>query len=174
MKNLKKIAGLKTAICQMPVIAGDPRANTEYVISEIAAAEKRGCDIVAFPEMGIPGYVIGDRWEDGSFINDVGFYNEAVREATAGKNIAVIFGSLDFDPQRRSEDGRERKFNAAIVVKDGKRLGSFVKTLQPNYRIFDDDRHFFSNRKNFEEFRAGEASECPSPPRFQRPRHRGS
>ena len=55
------------------------------------------------------------------------------------------------------EDGRIRKYNAVYVCNDGQYavrpqvpdvLPTHLqpKTLHPNYRFFDDDRHFYSLR----------------------------
>jgi NAD+ synthase (glutamine-hydrolysing) len=96
--------------------------------------------------MCVPGYLLGDLFEDESFIKDIHHYNrKIIRSIPDG--ITVIFGSLVFDSRYKNEDGRARKYNAAIIASDGKIRKVVCKTLQPNYRIFDDDRHFYSNRK---------------------------
>ncbi len=92
---MEKLAGLKIALCQMSVVPGRPDLNADYVIREIEAAEARGLDVIVFPEMCISGYVIGDKYEDESFVRDVTVRNESIRQATKGKMIAVILGSLD-------------------------------------------------------------------------------
>ena len=79
-----------------------------------------------------------------------------MREASAG--LTVLFGNIAIDSARLSEDGRLRKFNAVWVCHDGEYVrrsglpvelpcGVHPKTLHPNYRFFDDDRHFHSLRK---------------------------
>lgn len=141
---------LRIGLCQMNVAVGDPRRNAEYIVSEIKEAARRGIEILAFPEMCVPGYMIGDQFENESFVRDVLFQNERIREATKGLNIVVVFGSLDVENGAKGEDGRLRKYNAAFIAQNGQWLGRSIKTLQPNYRFFDDDRHFFSQRKNQE------------------------
>ncbi len=141
-KNLK---GLKIGVNQMPVIPGRPDLNAKYIIKAIEAAQKDEIDILVFPEMCVPGYMIGDLWEDQSFAFDVASCNLQIERAVP-MNMTVIFGSLLFDPSQKGEDGRSLKHNGAFIINNKKReLAN--KTLQPNYRIFDDDRHFFSNRK---------------------------
>ena len=72
--------------------------------------------------------------------------------------LTVLFGNVAVDPGRPGEDGRIRKFNAVYVCHDGGYVrrsglpaelpnGVHPKTLHPNYRFFDDDRHFHSVRK---------------------------
>lgn len=141
--NLKD---LKICLNQMPVIPGRPDLNTKYMIRHIEAAVRDEVDILAFPEMCVSGYLIGDLYEDQSFVQDIGRYNKQIIRAVP-EGIVVIFGSLAYNLNRKNEDGRLYKNNVAIVVSGGKVLTVVSKTLQPNYRIFDDDRHFYSTRK---------------------------
>jgi NAD+ synthase (glutamine-hydrolysing) len=145
MKELKNLKDLKISLNQMPVIPGRPDLNAKYIIGEIAEAAKNNVDILAFPEMCVSGYVIGDLFEDDCFCREVSLRNSQIIKAVP-ENLTVIFGTLLFDSSKKGEDGRSRKYNGAITVNN---VGAPVvcKTLQPNYRIFDDDRHFFSTRK---------------------------
>jgi len=146
---MRNLSNLKTSLCQMPVIPGRPDLNAQYVIERIEEAAENDVDIIVFPEMCISGYLIGDLFEDDYFVKDVGrFNNQIVRAVPAG--MTVIFGTLLFDWEEKNEDGRLRKYNAAVVASGGKTLAVISKTLQPNYTIFDDDRHFFSTRKQKE------------------------
>lgn len=151
---MSDLDGLKLALCQMPVRPGRLDVNAKYIIQEIYKAKERGADIAVFPEMSVSGYLIGDLFEDDSFVRDVIFWNEKIREATFC-GITAIFGSLQINEHKKGEDGRIRKFNSGLIAQNGKWVGITVKSLQPNYRVFDDDRHFYSlrkicERKNFE------------------------
>lgn len=139
------VVGLKLGLCQMPVVLGRPDLNTEYMIREIEQAKSRGVDIILFPEMCVTGYFIGDMREDESFLRSVTDCHKKIRGATEG--IVAIFGSLVPDFSRIGENGFVRVYNTGIVYADGKYLDHVVKTLQPNYRMFDEDRFFFSTRK---------------------------
>ena len=151
--NLNSLNGLKIALCQMPVVPGRPDVNADYMVGEIEQAAAQGNDIIVFPEMCVSGYLIGDKFEDDSFVRDVLAHNERVCDATS-RGITAVFGSIDADFGAKGEDGRIRKHNAGFVAKDGRWMHRTHKFLQPNYRIFDDDRHFFSKRKEL-----GEATE---------------
>lgn len=146
-KNTDNLEGLIIALCQMKVIPGRPDLNAAYIIEEIEEAENRGIDIIVFPEMCITGYIVGDIFEDDFFIEDVLGWNKRIIEATRN-GVTAIFGSVCASPlSQKGEDGRQRKHNAAIVAKNGKVLLERPKTLQPNYRFFNDDKHFYSSRK---------------------------
>ena len=150
MKTLMQ-KGLRTALAQMSVIAGSPRVNAVWMMNEIAQAKTRGIDILIFPELCVPGYLIGDEAEDESFVHDVWYWNDRIVAATKGSEMVVIFGSYVIDREGAlGEDGRLRKLNAGIVSQNGMVLSNraglpfFVKTLMPKYRMFDDERHFLS------------------------------
>lgn len=146
---METLQGLKISLCQMRVVPGRPDINADYVINQIQSASKRGVDIIVFPELAVSGYLIADKFEDLAFIKDVEFFNQKII-ASVPDNITAIFGTVVVS-QGKGEDGRHRMHNAAIVVQGGKQLGYVVKTLQPHYRYFDDDKHLFSARKIAEE-----------------------
>ncbi len=133
----------------MDVTPGKPDINTKKIIQEIRAAEKRDNNLILFPEMAVPGYLIGDEWENEAFIRDVEEYNQEIAEATQG-TIAAVWGSVKADWGKKNEDGRVRKYNAGFVAQGGKFVNNGVfegwtpKTLLPNYREFDDKRYFHS------------------------------
>ena len=140
----------------MEVRAGRPDLNVESMLGFIERAREAGAAIVAFPEMCIPGYILGDTWEIEAFVEDYESWSTAILDAS--RRIAVVFGNVAIDRRAIGEDGRVRKLNAVWVCYDGRFVeraglpaslpyGVQPKTLHPNYRFFDDDRHFYSLRK---------------------------
>ncbi|MFH0891689.1 MAG: NAD(+) synthase [Candidatus Falkowbacteria bacterium] len=146
---MKRLSGLKIALCQMPVLPGRPDLNTAYIIKEIRAAAAANADIVVFPEMCVTGYLLGDLFENEAFIREAVDRNEEIRRAAKG--IAVIWGNLTVAEGEKGEDGRLRKYNSALIAYNKKLIGSTIKILQPKYRIFDDERHFYSRRQLYNE-----------------------
>jgi NAD+ synthase (glutamine-hydrolysing) len=143
---------MKIQLTQLEVIPGHPSTNTQRMVSFIEEAKAHGVDLIIFPEMCIPGYLIGDNWERESFLKDCEACGEQIRQASHG--ITVIFGNVAMDWSRKNEDGRVRKYNALFLAEDGRFIGpengpyDFApKTLMPNYREFDDSRHFYDTRK---------------------------
>ena len=143
---------LRIALAQMRVIPGHPSRNTETMLRMITKAKQQDADLVVFPEMAISGYLLGDTWEQTSFLEDC---EECGREIiAASKEVAVIFGNVAVDWTKKNNDGRVRKYNAFFTAQDGRLVAPdampypfAVKTLMPNYREFDDTRHFFSLQK---------------------------
>ncbi|MDY4475575.1 NAD(+) synthase [Mitsuokella sp.] len=143
---------LNIAMAQMEVIPGHPDKNTERILAFISEARENHADIVIFPEMAVPGYFLGDTWEQPAFLRDCESYGKDIIAASHG--ITVMFGNVAIDWQKKNNDGRVRKYNAFFIAQDGKLVQPdnmpypyTIKTLMPNYREFDDTRHFFSLQK---------------------------
>lgn len=138
---------IKIAVAQLDIIAGRPDLNTKKIIQAIENAKKKGDDIIVFSEMAVPGYLLGDEWENTAFVCDCNAFNEEIKNAT--ENIIAIWGNIDIDKNKKNEDGRIRKYNAAFIAQNQKYIGNGCvhKTLLPKYREFDDERHFYSLRK---------------------------
>lgn len=156
---------MKTALAQMEVVAGKPRQNLETMLRMINHAKREQVDLVVFPEMCVGGYLDGDKWASDEYCLYLMEGNEDIRKESDG--IAVAFGNVYLDTQESinqrqgdtlihpNKDGRTRKYNAVYVYQNGKAAprvretpflppGVHPKTLLPNYRIFDDERYFFS------------------------------
>jgi NAD+ synthase (glutamine-hydrolysing) len=161
---------LKIALAQMNVKAGHPDYNTETMLQLIKKAKKQQADLIIFPEMAIPGYLLGDTWEQTAFLEDCIAAGEEI--IAAAQNIIVMFGNIAVDWQKKNNDGRVRKYNAFFTAQNGQLLQPqnmpypfAIKTLLPNYREFDDTRHFFSLQKLAAE-RGQTAAELISPVQF--------
>ena len=53
---------MKIALAQMKVIPGKPEVNVSSMKRFLDNAVSKGCHIIAFPEMCVGGYLLGDRW----------------------------------------------------------------------------------------------------------------
>jgi len=142
----------RTRLVQFDVAPGRPADNTARMLEAIRQAQSDGVELLVFPEMAVPGYLLGDAWERESFLRECERCGREIQAAAGG--TAVVFGSVGLDWKRRNEDGRVRKYNALFVAHEGRFLGPsggpypfVVKTLLPNYREFDDSRHFHDLRK---------------------------
>lgn len=140
---------VKICFSQIDVEPGHPDLNTEKMLQAITEAKQNHTDIIIFPEMCIPGYLLGDTWEQTAFLKDCLSYGEDI--INASEDICIIFGNIAVDWNKKNTDGRVRKYNALYVaynkslIKPQNSPYPFViKTLFPNYREFDDSRYFFS------------------------------
>ncbi|MBT8271022.1 MAG: NAD(+) synthase, partial [Bacteroidia bacterium] len=151
------VKSLKIALAQMEVVPGEPRLNVDKMLSMIKRAKQQSVDMICFPEMCVGGYLLGDKFLEDAYCEELMSYNDQLLAASEG--IAIAYGNIyvvktdqGYHPNK---DGRSRKYNAAYVMQNGiyaRRIeengilpkGIQPKTLLPNYRFFDDERYFFS------------------------------
>src|SRR5579862_4032683 len=145
----------KIGLAQIDVVPGNPERNVENMVS-IMQANKGKLDIIAFPEMAVGGYLLGDLWLNEDWCDYLESFNESIRQASADLGMTVIYGNVYICRDgRKNQDGRRRKYNAAYIFNRGRAPqtdspfkmfpdGIQPKSLLPNYRFFDDRRFFFS------------------------------
>jgi NAD+ synthase (glutamine-hydrolysing) len=138
---------MKTALVQMKVVAGDIAGNLEKMVTQIRGAIKDEADIVAFPELCVGGYLIGDKFFDPDYLRELKMANDHLQEFSRGKKIVIIYGNIFPVVSEIAESGRPALWNAAIMLQDGKQWVQ-GKRLLPNYRIFDDKRYFVPARRS--------------------------
>jgi len=127
------------SLAQMDAKAGLPAENIKTILSMLEEARNNGSEIAVFPELCVGGYLVGDRWLEDDFLNELLSMNEIIGKAAG--SLTVVYGNIAVDFDKRGNDGRPVKYNAAYVVQNGK-TSYEAKTLLPNYRIFDDRRYF--------------------------------
>lgn len=139
-------------ICgQMEIIPGRPDLNYQKISNIIGQAKEKNADILLLPEMCLPGYLIGDLWEQQTFLDDCAYYAQQI--AAQAENLCIVFGSVATETGKINEDGRIRKYNAAYICQNGTMLSGYlgrnfiIKNSLPNYREFDDARYFHSLQK---------------------------
>ena len=108
------------ALVQMEVRAGRPDLNVARMLQHMDRAREAGAEIVAFSEMCIPGYIIGDLWEVDALVEDFAAYSQEI--VSASEALTVLFGNVAIDRSRIGEDGRIRKYNAVHVCSGGQYL----------------------------------------------------
>ena len=121
----------RLALAQIDVAVGDLKGNTKKIIEYIYRARELKADLVAFPEMALPGYPPEDLLFKPQFIQENLAYLEQIKAASKG--IAVVTGFIDADSD---------VYNAAAFIYDGELIGKYHKMYLPNYGVFDEDRYF--------------------------------
>ncbi len=139
------------AVVQLQGASGNIRQRLGLILGYMDEARASGAKFVVFPELATSGYLLGDRWEHDEFIHEIEAANETICRASTG--LVAVWGSVVADATKIGEDGRMRKYNAALIAHDGKMVSNGVlpgwvpKTNHPKYRIFDDERHFYPAAK---------------------------
>ncbi len=129
----------RIALAQINPTVGDLEGNSRKVLEYLERARESRADIIAFPELAIPGYPPEDLLLKPQFLEENRRFMESVVERSEG--IAVIVGFAD------AADAEV--YNAAAIAYDGRLIDVYHKMFLPNYGVFDEDRYF----------RAGET--CP-------------
>jgi NAD+ synthase (glutamine-hydrolysing) len=138
-------APLRIALAQINAVVGDLPGNRDKIVETIRCAEQLGAELVAFPELALPGYPPEDLLLKPSFIRDNLEALDAIAAATG--DIVAIVGCVD-----RQDD----IFNAAAVLYRGRVVHLYHKQFLPTYGVFDEDRYFCPGHEA-PVFRLGEA-----------------
>jgi len=125
---------LKIAIAQLNATVGDLAGNAARILGFARRAEALGADVLMTPELALCGYPPED------LLLREDFYTACEREldalAASLPEIAVLVGH-----PLMNEAGC---FNAATLIKDGRRVATYCKQRLPNYEVFDEERYFES------------------------------
>ena len=127
---------LRLALAQINPTVGDLEGNVRRVTESIDRARAVGADVLAFPEMVIPGYMPEDLLLKPLFIERSIESTRALAPLTRGMTVVVGTVERDID-----------LFNAAVVLHDGAWIGSYRKRYLPNYGVFDENRYFMPARQ---------------------------
>lgn len=138
---------IRIGMGQIEITPGTPRKNRDIILQAIEYAKALRLDLLILPELALSGYLIGDVWDQPAFVNECVAMGETIIKST--DNIAVIFGNVGLDPDKTNFDGRPRKFNAIFAAQNGELITPqespypfIIKTLNPNYRFFNEARYF--------------------------------
>jgi NAD+ synthase (glutamine-hydrolysing) len=122
---------LRIALGQINATVGDLEGNTRRVLEDVERARSLGADLVAFPELALPGYPPEDLLFKPAFIEaNLRALDDVV---VASRGLTVVVGFVD-----RKDDIT----NAAAVIHDGRLAGVYHKQYLPNYGVFDENRYF--------------------------------
>ena len=129
-------ATMKLAMAQVNPTVGDLPGNRRLVEQAAEKARAEGADIVVLPEMVLTGYPPMDLLERDGFVRDQ--LKELQALEAASRDIVIVLGAVLGESAHPSKGLQ----NAAVVLAEGKRLGSRAKSLLPTYDVFDEKRHF--------------------------------
>jgi NAD+ synthase (glutamine-hydrolysing) len=116
--------------------SGDVAFNVDQAVALAKEADKRGCDLVVFPELNLSSYAVDDLFLQEAFLDAVEAGLARFCEATAKLAPVLVVGA----PVRRGG----RLYNAAIALSRGRILGVVPKSFLPNYREYYEKRWFAS------------------------------
>ncbi len=130
---------IRLALAQINLKVGDFKGNAKKIIQNINLAHKKKADIVAFPELAIPGYPPEDLLLKPHFIKENEVFIKKIALKTPG--ILALVGLAH--PIKNS------LYNSCAAVFNRKICGYYQKELLSNYGVFDEKRYFEAGSKNF-------------------------
>ena len=122
----------RVALAQTNLSVGDFPGNTKKIIDRIRRAQDMHADMVAFPELAIPGYPPEDLILKPQFIESNRTSLESIIEAS--QDIAVVVRYVD------AAGGDTH--NSAAIIANGQLIATYHKIFLPTYGVFDEDRYF--------------------------------
>ena len=128
------MAAMRIALAQFDFPVAAVEANAAQVIERAShARDALAADLILFPELTLTGYPP----EDLLLRDELYPRLEAAlgQMATATRASDVVLGLPE-----RSADGR--RFNAAVLLRDGAVAARYHKWRLPNYGVFDEKRYF--------------------------------
>ncbi|MBT3808808.1 MAG: NAD+ synthase [Rhodospirillaceae bacterium] len=138
---------LKISLAQLNPVVGDIEGNVAKIRAARLAAADSGADLVIGTELCITGYPPEDLILKNAFVRAAMAAVEALAAETADGGPGLIVGAPWFD-------GEDSRYNAAVVLDDGKVQTVRCKWDLPNYGVFDEKRIF-------------KAGELPGPVNFR-------
>ena len=138
---------MRIALGQLNLTVGDLEGNVERMAAATATATEAGADLIAFPELAVPGYPPEDLVLRPEFVRD---NLEALQELArrTATRCAVIAGFID-----RSDAGIH---NAAAYIERGSVAEVYHKIHLPNFGVFDEERYFAPGSEGVSVERRGE------------------
>jgi NAD+ synthase (glutamine-hydrolysing) len=123
---------MRVALAQINTTVGDIWGNVEKIADTLERSTDSGAELVAYPELTIPGYPPEDLLMRQSFIEE----NMRALHEFAGRvpeNVVSAVGFVDLGADL---------YNACAVVSGGEILHRYHKRYLPNYGVFDENRYF--------------------------------
>jgi NAD+ synthase (glutamine-hydrolysing) len=113
--------------------------NVDAIIDTMTKARERGVQVLAFPEMAITGYTVGDLVQHQALLSKAQEGLGRILNEGAAKGMLVIIGMPLLNEQKI--------FNCAVVINSGQVLGVIPKTFLPAYKEFYEERWFSSGEE---------------------------
>ena len=135
---------IRAAAMTPKIRVADPDYNAEQICGKLKEAYERKAKIIVFPELCITGYTCEDLFMQDILLREAVSALRKIAAYTKGQD-ALVFVGLPVEH-------RQKLYNAAAVLRDGKVLGMIPKTNIPNYGEFYEARHFAPGNAEPEEY----------------------
>jgi NAD+ synthetase len=126
---------MKIGFAQINTTVGDLPGNTAKILAVYRELAKQGADLIITPELALTGYPSQDLVFKSRFVPQ---NLEALAELHENiGDVPLLAGFIDINT------GAGQPFhNAAALLRRGRPVEKFHKSLLPTYDVFDEDRYF--------------------------------
>ncbi len=121
---------------QINPVVGDLRGNARRILNAWKEAAEMGAELVITPELALVGYPPQDLLFQSDFLPAADKVLAELSEEIHG--VPLLVGTAAKNP---SEAGKPF-LNTAVLLDDGARKASVIKSLLPTYDVFDEARYF--------------------------------
>ena len=128
---------MKVMVYQTAPMLLDLKANLEDVIGKIHQGREHGAQLIAFPELALTGYFVGQKYHKVALRLDS---DEVKRMASATKGTAAVVGFIEESPSMNF-------YNSALVAIDGEIAFAYRKLNLPNYGVFEERKYFSPGKR---------------------------
>jgi NAD+ synthase (glutamine-hydrolysing) len=136
--NLNRDLGFFRIAAAVPTLKiADIDFNVKSILGLIEKAKLQSVQAVAFPEMALTGYTLGDLVQHQALLNKAEEGLASVLKTSKGSPMIIILGLP------AAVEGKI--YNCAAVINNGNLMGIVPKTYLPNYKEFYDERWFESS-----------------------------
>ena len=134
----KDLGLIRLGLAIVPVRVANVDFNLSAIYKALRQAERNNVQVLAFPEMALTGYTIGDLVQQESLLFKAKLgLSKLVDETKKYKQLVIVGMPLVVE---------QRIYNCAVAINSGHILGIVPKTLLPNYKEFYESRWFTSSR----------------------------
>lgn len=125
---------IRAAAATPKIKVADPVHNRQEICKIIEESEKKGVELLVFPELCLSGYTCNDLFLQEVLLEQVKDELKTVVSFTRDRHMLVFVG-LPWEHEGKL-------YNAAAAICGGELLGLVTKTNLPNYSEFYELRHF--------------------------------
>ena len=119
---------VRSGICSLDGSIGNVKENAQQIIQRVNVADKKGINILIFPELSITGYTIQDMFFQDSLEKETIKALAEIKIYTKDTDVLFVVGM----PLRVNA----LLYNVAVVIFKGEILGVVPKTYLPNQGEF--------------------------------------
>ncbi len=148
---------MRIALAQINVTVGDIKGNADKIITYLEKGRQEKVDLIVFPELAICGYPPKDLLLKKDFLAEIERHLKRIIKNSSG--ISAIIGTVEkgqkqikatnYDISMQMHSPHYKLFNSAVLISNGKYLGSQAKSYLPNYDIFDEQRYFTADQRHY-------------------------